>query len=372
MSTTHVRRAAATAALLALSLTACTAARGPTPGVTDRESSVSNPYGLEGVYLPQPQTKPEFTLTDTSGRPFDFQAETAGSLTLLYFGYTSCPDICPAHMATIAAALDSMPTVRDRVKVVFVTTDPERDSPSVIRRWLDNFSSAFIGLTGTPEQLAAAQIAANVPVAQKESTGSGGYGVSHAAQVIAFTPDGLAHAVYPFGVRQATWANDLPILLKLGAPGGPWSAEQRGLVVSGAVMPAPARKDVAAVYLTVENAGRQDDALIGATTMAGPPVEMHVVKEEGSSVVMQPVDEMPVPAGGELRLEPGVRHLMVSGLTQRLRPGDTFVLRLRFRNGGIVPVAVPVISYADLPVSSDMGDAEMGDMDMGDMEHERT
>jgi protein SCO1/2 len=165
----------------------------------------------------QPKPKPDFTLTDTSGAPFDLLKETEGYLTLLYFGYTNCPDVCPVHMANIAAVLDKLPVdVVRQIKVVFVTIDPERDTPERLREWLDRFDTSFIGLTGTEEQLQAAQAAAGVPPAVKQPLDNGGYGMSHAGYVIAYTKDDVDHIVYPFGVRQSDWAHDLPKLVNEG------------------------------------------------------------------------------------------------------------------------------------------------------------
>src|SRR5215471_13869312 len=78
-----------------------------------------------GGLVSPPLAKPRFTLVDTSGRPFDFAAATKGYVTLLFFGYTYCPDQCPMHMANLSAALKKLPAgTADRVKLVFVTTDP--------------------------------------------------------------------------------------------------------------------------------------------------------------------------------------------------------------------------------------------------------
>jgi protein SCO1/2 len=170
--------------------------------------------GWAGTLLGQPTEKPEFTLTDTGGNPYDFSRETEGFVTLLYFGYTSCPDVCPLHMANLAAVLQQVSgEVEAKVKVVFVTTDPQRDTPQVIRKWLDNFDVTFVGLTGTPTQIAAAEQAARVPEAVLEPPSAGGYKVGHASQVIAYTLDDEAHVIYPFGIRQADWARDLPRLV---------------------------------------------------------------------------------------------------------------------------------------------------------------
>jgi protein SCO1/2 len=153
-------------------------------------------------------------LTDTSGAAFDFRSRTQGSVTLLFFGYTYCPDQCPMHMTNIGVALKKLPPgVADQVKLVFVTTDPARDTPVVLRRWLDNFDKRFVGLTGTEAALNMVQRVAGVPVAQK-SAGGGDYSVAHANLVIAYTKDNLAHVIYPGGVSKDDWVHDLPLLVK--------------------------------------------------------------------------------------------------------------------------------------------------------------
>ena len=104
---------------------------------------------LSGSVFDEPLAKPDFTLTDTSGAPFDFRAETDGKLTLLFFGYTSCPDICPIHLANLAAVLRQIsPDFQRRIQVVFVGVDAPRDTPERMRSWLDSFDARFVGLTG--------------------------------------------------------------------------------------------------------------------------------------------------------------------------------------------------------------------------------
>lgn len=170
---------------------------------------------LQGLVVDPPQPKPSFVLTDTEGSPFDFGAETEGKLALLYFGYTNCPDICPVHMAQIAEVFDQFPDVARNSVVVFVTIDPERDTPEKLRAFLDNFDSRFVGLTGSEEELGVAQDAANVPRAVKAGDGPD-YTMNHAAWVIAYAPDGLNYSIYPFGIRQSQWSNDLQILARMG------------------------------------------------------------------------------------------------------------------------------------------------------------
>ena len=167
-----------------------------------------------GVVTP-PLPKPAFILSDTSGAKFDFRQKTEGYVTLLFFGYTFCPDQCPMHMSNLSAALKKLPAAtRDHVKLVFVTTDPSRDSPPVLRRWLDLFDRRFIGLTGTELAIEAVERAAGVPLASKTGLPGGSYAVSHANFVIAYSRDNLAHLIYPGGVSKEDWLHDLPLLIR--------------------------------------------------------------------------------------------------------------------------------------------------------------
>jgi len=159
--------------------------------------------------------RPSFTLIDTHGHPFDFRAQTDDTVTLLFFGYLNCPDVCPVHLTNIATAMRGLPyDVTSKVRVVFVTTDPARDTPERLQAWLANFDPSFIGLRGTPEQVTAIEISVDVaPAVAAAPDSAGSYEVGHAAQVLAFTRDDSAHVVYPFGTRQADWAHDLPLLV---------------------------------------------------------------------------------------------------------------------------------------------------------------
>ncbi len=172
---------------------------------------------LHGARLPAPIARPAFTLTDTRGQPFEFARETQGQLTLLAFGYTHCPDVCPVQMANIAAAMKRLSRAdQQRVRVVFITTDPPRDSAARLRSWLDSFNPAFVGLRGTESEIQAAERAVGVAIAAREAGAPGdtSYTVGHAAQVYAFTADDSAHRAYPFGTLQQDWVHDLPELLR--------------------------------------------------------------------------------------------------------------------------------------------------------------
>jgi protein SCO1/2 len=179
--------------------------------------SVEADLGLAGTVLNPSTSRPDFTLRTTEGEPYDFADETKGKLTLLFFGYTSCPDVCPIHLATLTGALER-PGITDPI-VVFVSIDPARDTPEGVRRYLDRWSADYIGLVGTPEELKAAQDAAGVAVAVTSGNPeSDDYTVGHASQILAFTPDDRGHVVYPFGARRQDWVNDLPKLATIDWP----------------------------------------------------------------------------------------------------------------------------------------------------------
>ncbi len=182
----------------------------------DSSASSSAESIYRGGMVSPPLPKPKFKLTDSSGMPFDFSSRTQGYITLLFFGYTHCPDVCPLQMDLIAQALKKLPIgVADRFKIVFVTTDPARDTPQTLRAWLDHFDKRFIGLTGSQSDIDAAQIAANLSPAKKSAVRSdGAYEVGHAAFLLAYTRDNLAHLIYPAGVQADDLAHDMPYLAK--------------------------------------------------------------------------------------------------------------------------------------------------------------
>jgi protein SCO1/2 len=176
------------------------------------------PADLKGPRLVNAMALPSLRLERAPGQPFDLAAEGKGKLTFLFFGYTNCPDVCPLHMANLAAALKTLPAeTRNRVRVVFVTTDPARDTPERLGAWLAQFDSSFVGVRGDAASIEIAQRNLGMPAATRDSEvpDSGGYTISHGAHLWAFTPDDSAHVVYPMGIQRDDLAADIPRLLRL-------------------------------------------------------------------------------------------------------------------------------------------------------------
>ena len=167
--------------------------------------------GWQAWVVSDDRRMPDVTLTHTDGEPYDLRAETAGTPTLLFFGYTSCPDVCPVHLATIAAALDrpAAPELGEDLQMIFVSVDPETDTPAVVDDFLGQFDAEYVGLTGDEETIAAAMRSLGLPEAADEPEDT----IGHVSQVTGFDADGVARVAWPFGTRQSDWANDLPRLV---------------------------------------------------------------------------------------------------------------------------------------------------------------
>lgn len=174
----------------------------------------TRPAQYMGARTTSPIQMPGELLIDQDGAAYDLRKETDGYVTLLYVGYTHCPDICPTHLAEMAAALRDLPeSVTRQVKVVYITADPERDSSDVLKRYLKLFNPDFVGLTGTREQTDAVQADLGIPVAGRTDLGDGNYTVNHAAYIIAFTKSQVAELYYPAGMGQKELVNDLPLMI---------------------------------------------------------------------------------------------------------------------------------------------------------------
>ncbi len=136
-----------------------------------------------------------FTLTDHTGKTVT-EKDFAGGFTLVYFGFTYCPDVCPTELQIMTAALEQLGDKAEKVTPVFISVDPKRDTVEQMASYVTNFHKRLVGLTGTPEQVKAAAKAYRVYYAEvKDETSSAGYTVDHSSIVFLMGPKGdyLAH-----------------------------------------------------------------------------------------------------------------------------------------------------------------------------------
>ncbi len=173
---------------------------------------VSDDDGYAGVLLDEPYSVPDVTLTDTAGEPFDLAAQTRR--TLVFFGYTNCPDICQVVMSTIASGLAKLtPEERAEVQVAFVTTDPARDTRTALRTYLDRFDTSYIGLTGSIAQIDELGKSMAIYVKKGTKLPGGGYEVDHSTAVIGVRA-GTGDLVWTAATSPAEIAGDLTKILK--------------------------------------------------------------------------------------------------------------------------------------------------------------
>ncbi|MCX4915743.1 SCO family protein [Streptomyces sp. NPDC060011] len=205
---------AALFAAAALTLSACGSGDDSNKPVAD--VSVAADSGKAATVLDQPFEKPDLVLTDTNGKKFDLRAQTKGRPTLVYFGYTHCPDVCPLTMNNLAVAKKQLPKAeQDKLRVVFVTTDPDRDTPAALRTWLKGIDSDFIGLTGDFSTIQAGARTLGISIEPTSKDKNGKLVSVHGTQVIAFSPktDG-GYVLYGEDATVDDYTKDLPKIVE--------------------------------------------------------------------------------------------------------------------------------------------------------------
>jgi protein SCO1/2 len=194
----------------AAALAGCGLADSSAPDLRNRTDDLA--WG--GQLVDPPFQKPDFTFTDMFGDPFDFVAETEGRFTILFFGYTSCPDVCPIYLQTISRAIEAIGTgPGSDPLVLFVGVDVARDTPEQLQTYLGRINPTFVGLTGSAELVDEAHQAMSMgPIVIEEPDEDGNYLVGHGSKVFPFLDQDVAPRIYPYDVRQNEWVRDLPRL----------------------------------------------------------------------------------------------------------------------------------------------------------------
>jgi protein SCO1/2 len=161
-------------------------------GIAARMLTQKTPVLQAGTWLPQPLALPRFQMTDLNGQPYGNDALN-GHPSLLFFGYTNCPDVCPATLAMLRDVQHQAPLAG--LRIVFVSIDPERDVPAALREYLAAFSPDFIGLTGGQDALRPLLRSLSAD-AGRQSLPGGAYRLSHSATLYLLDTHGRLVAVY--------------------------------------------------------------------------------------------------------------------------------------------------------------------------------
>jgi protein SCO1/2 len=154
----------------------------------------------------------ELSLPDADGKPRQL-SDFKGKVTLVFFGYTQCPDVCPTTLAELAAVKRDLGADGQRVQGVFVSVDPERDTPEILKAYMASFGPDFVALRGTPEETATA--ARNFKVFYAKSAGKteGSYTMDHTAGTYVFDAEGKVRLFMRYGSGAEALRHDLKLLL---------------------------------------------------------------------------------------------------------------------------------------------------------------
>ncbi|MVA75981.1 redoxin domain-containing protein [Auraticoccus sp. F435] len=187
---------------LALTLTGCGAAPGP--------QAEPAPARYSGTWLSEGYPVPDATLTDTQGQHFNLRTSPSKPVVLVFFGYTSSTTRCAQVMTTITKARELLPDhLAAKVQVVVVSIDPERDTPEVLRHWLDRWDGSYLGLRGDLDEVREVAGDLGVEIGGRQQGGHGDYEIAHGAQVVGVDRERRARLVWLEGTSADVLAADL-------------------------------------------------------------------------------------------------------------------------------------------------------------------
>ena len=213
LAASAVTALAAAAAAGCASSTAATTPSNGSPGMV-----LINTSQYDGNII-TPVAKPSGTLTADDGKSFNVRTDTKGVVTLLYFGYTHCPDLCPLTMSNTSVALRMLPKAdQAKIRVLFVSVDPGRDTLPRLRSWLGGFDPAFIGLRGTLPNVEAFERQTGLPLGPVYKDSAGYFQLDHATEMFAYSTNNVAHEAFFPSTPPAEMAHDLKLLVAGGVP----------------------------------------------------------------------------------------------------------------------------------------------------------
>jgi protein SCO1/2 len=341
-------------AWLLLAAAAATAACGPADPVEEASRRMTAELSA------RPFTVPDRTLTAHTGEPFELREETRGRFVLLFFGYTYCPDICPIQMATANAAFERLtPEERSRVVTLFVTMDPQRDSPERLASWLGAMRSPAVGLRASTTELEALLGDLGFvmpPMTSRQPLPGGGpedYLVPHPTALFLITPDGQGR--FQYGYERGTpddIVEDLRILMALEWDlQQPLAASPDGetlLSVEAARLVTNPMGERIAVYGEIRNGSAREDTLVALHTGLAGSAGLHEMVERDGMMTMVPTSGIAVPAGGSVELRSGGLHGMLEELERVPEVDEIVVVSFVFASGAALEVPVRAVPLTDM------------------------
>ena len=171
------------------------------------------PYAFHGTVLQSPMPAANFELMGSRGQMISLD-DFDDQVVLLYFGYTFCPDVCPATLSEIANAMEILGKDADQVQTIMISVDPGRDTPEMLGEYVAHFDPSFLGATGSPEQIQEVATLYGIFYEAHEGTAATGYLVDHTATVMVIDQTGHLKLILPFGTPAEDIASDLAHIIE--------------------------------------------------------------------------------------------------------------------------------------------------------------
>jgi protein SCO1/2 len=311
-------------------------------GGSSRGFAGEHPHVFHGIVSQSLPRAADFVLPAHTGKAVRL-SDLQGKLVLLYFGYTFCPGICPTTLAEVAQALQTLgPQQAEKIQVLMISVDPARDTPDRLAAYVAHFHPAFLGLTGTPDEIATTAASYGIYYKQYEGTTANSYLVDHTSMVIVVDEKGIVRLLFPFGTPAQAMAADLAALLHDAASvsAGPQITVKNAW---GHALP----KVVASneFYMAIRNRGNQPDKLVGGRSPACGMTELFEAYQTPLGAMgMRPVSGgvIEVPPMGLVELKAGGLHIMCMDKKQDFMSGIRLPLTLQFETSGEITVQVSI------------------------------
>ena len=276
-----------------------------------------------------------FTLVDHNGIEVS-EASYDGKLRLVFFGFTNCPIICPTTMIEVARVMKQLGDRNKEVQPIFITIDPENDTVDVLAAYVQAFHPSIVGLTGDPDDIAAAARSFNVtygmtaPSSVEEASE-----IFHSSYLYLMGRNGEFLDVFGYGAKPAVILAKLEELLTL-----PTAQGQVLITEAWASKPVGKGTDVTAAFMCIENSGSVPIRVVDASSPVVDRIEIHRIQHQDGIVRMRRVNSIDVAANQKVCLEPDGLHLMLVGLDEVIYTELNIPLKIKFASGEVIQIVL--------------------------------
>lgn len=311
------------------------------------------------ILLPTTKELGEVNFSDHNGNDFGL-SQLQGKWSILFFGFTNCPDVCPTTMQTLKQVKQDVSRAGawGSFQVVMVSVDPERDTSERLKSYVPFFDPEFIGIRASVEHTAAFAKNVGILFFKSKQFDNGGYDVDHGAAIILINPEGQYAGVMTAPHIQADISADL---IKLAEYAGvsnikPINQAKSDSPTSSAatttakalrldnawIRPAPPQAPSMAAYFDFVNNTDNDITIVDSSSAQFSATMIHDTVIEDGIASMEHLDEVVIPAGGKVSLAPAAKHMMLMGPSSSLKEGDTVELNFIAKDGAQYPFTVMV------------------------------